>query len=421
VTFKHRRMSIKQTFTNIWQKISNIGVDNSRPFDEIKSIRLLNQTFFISSIIGGSYTVYLMLLKSPSLALLDFIIFAISIILLYFNSKGLYKVSAILYIVIGSATLAAINYAYGKVGAEFYIIVLFFTTFYIWKNYFAIVLLSFVSSTMFALALYLEEIADPIEMALVLRPYFYVVNIIASLIFIFIIYWLFLKELRRRNLEIQIKNKELEEIVKIKNLQNQHIETLLKELSHRTKNNLQIVSSMLSMEADRDLPQPAKDALKDAKNRILSINLLHQNLYKTSKSLEGFSFKNHIEDLCFYLTEMFSRKDNGVKIISQIDEIKISIDMAIPLGLIINELLINSFKHGVRTSTDKNIRLEIKNKLSNMEILVSDNGKGIENLALQNKQNFGSKLVYTLARQLRASIEFRTENTNDILVKVPIQ
>ncbi|MBN2730351.1 MAG: sensor histidine kinase [Bacteroidales bacterium] len=406
-------MKTTKALFKLWDKTSNIGIKPKHTFDEIKSIRLLNQVYIISLIIVFNYTVFLLLFGAPKLALLDFLVFIMSIFLLLLNKKGYYKTSSFLYIIIGGTLLALINYSYGKVGAELYIIIMIITMYYVWKKPTILLASSILLSFLFILSAYLTDVADISEKAAILRPYFYYTNMIASLSFIYILLVLFVKEYNK-------KNKELENTIITREKQKEQIEVLLKELSHRTKNNLQLISSILSMEAEKELPVSAKNALKDAENRILSINLLHQKLYQSKHESETFSFKEHVEDLCSHLKQLFIQKEKNIEIVSEIDDIEISIDLAIPTGLIINELITNSFKHGIITSENKTINLKIINKTASFQIYVCDNGKGIEKLKEENNKSFGYKLIYSLVRQLNAEIDFHTEKDNAISIIIPL-
>ncbi len=231
--------------------------------------------------------------------------------------------------------------------------------------------------------------------------------------------------------EILLLNKDLEQRVIKRTAQHEkavieatqkseEVKNLLKELSHRTKNNLQLVSSMLNIQANKLKDSEAKTALQEGKNRIASIALLHQKLY-ISQNLTKVSFKVYIDDLISHLIDIFDDKSNPVEIIKDVDDFDIKIDNANTLGLIVNELLTNSFKHGIISSRENYIKIHIQKLTENqIKISIADSGKGIDSLIdnIKNKDSFGMELITALVRQMDGDILINANDVNQIIIKV---
>ncbi len=184
-------------------------------------------------------------------------------------------------------------------------------------------------------------------------------------------------------------------------------EVLLREIHHRTKNNMQIISSLLSLQSEKVEDAYYNEILLESQNRIKTMSLIHEKLYR-SDDLANIDFKDYINSL---VINMFRTYDINTKTISfktDIDNIALSIDTAIPCGLIINELVSNSFKHAFPGDRKGEISIAFKQIPGDKYLLsVTDNGIGIpEEINISETKTLGLQLVTTLARhQLQGEIE----------------
>lgn len=189
-------------------------------------------------------------------------------------------------------------------------------------------------------------------------------------------------------------------------------ETLLKEIHHRVKNNLQIISSLLDLQEDyvKDDPK-AVDVLKESQNRVLSMSLLHEMLYQ-SKDLSHINFYNYIRYLITDLFHTYGVKSNITTQIN-VEQIYLNIDTAIPLGLLINELVSNSLKYAFPEDKTGEIKVNLTNKNGKFELIIKDNGIGIpKGIDFNIKSTLGLRLVNTLVNQIDGTIELeRTQGT----------
>tara|TARA_R110002167_G_scaffold46836_5_gene139337 strand:+ start:3192 stop:4412 length:1221 start_codon:yes stop_codon:yes gene_type:complete len=185
-------------------------------------------------------------------------------------------------------------------------------------------------------------------------------------------------------------------------------ENLLKEVHHRVKNNLQTVSSLLSLQSRNTESKPMKGLLKGTQNRVIAMAMVHEMLYMR-KDISHIEYKSYVQELSEYLIRSIKGIDNNINLIIDIPDIKLGIDTAIPLGLLINESLTNALKYGIEGDEegDINIKLQKDSEKENCYILeIGDNGIGFpETINYKNTKSLGLKLIHNLTRQLRGTIE----------------
>ena len=181
--------------------------------------------------------------------------------------------------------------------------------------------------------------------------------------------------------------------------------TLLQEVHHRVKNNLQVVCSLLSMQiACADGVLLARP-LKDAHSRVLAMSLIHEQIYQTD-TLADLNFGEYIGTLSDRLFTAYCVDPSRIRLELSVDLIHLDVDHAIPCGLILNELLSNSLKHAFRDGCEGVIRVSLK-KTENgyVELTVADNGAGLPvGFRLEDARSLGLLVVRTLIHQLRADM-----------------
>ncbi len=194
------------------------------------------------------------------------------------------------------------------------------------------------------------------------------------------------------------KRQEAEEYLK-KSLEEKDI--LLREVHHRVKNNMQIISSILRMQS-RNIEDPKlKDILQESQNRIHTMALIHENLYN-NESLANIKFANYIKSLTGNIARTYSNQSTIIKFNYQMEDAYLSIDTAIPCGLIINELISNSFKYAFSGSSTGQISIyfkEISDK--KYQLIVSDDGIGIpDHVDITKTKSLGMKILHKLVQQI---------------------
>ena len=197
------------------------------------------------------------------------------------------------------------------------------------------------------------------------------------------------KEEKRRKAEEYLK-KSLEEK-----------EVLLREVHHRVKNNMQIISSILRMQSRSVKDENLKMILQESQNRIHSMALIHENLY-SNEGLSDVKFDNYIKSLVGNISRTFKSQQQHVKFKYQIDSTNLPMDIAIPCGLIINELVSNSLKYAFAKTNDGIITISF-DKVDNSKyiLIVEDNGVGIsEDFDINKTKSLGMKIIYSLVKQI---------------------
>lgn len=212
---------------------------------------------------------------------------------------------------------------------------------------------------------------------------------------------------RKANLIIAQQQQETEEKKRIIEISLTEKETLLKEIHHRVKNNLQIISSLLNLQANRSDDETLKRIMGEAKNRISSMALIHQKIYQ-SGNLSSIDFQAYIEQMAQSIDANFNNEKKKIAQHINTHGIVLDIDTSIPLGLIINELLTNSYKYAFADHSSGNISISLKEKtVEELELHVWDDGKGLPpGFDPASLNSLGLKLVKGLASQIKGTVRF---------------
>jgi len=182
-------------------------------------------------------------------------------------------------------------------------------------------------------------------------------------------------------------------------------EVLLKEIHHRVKNNLQIISSLLELQSQTVKDPEVHKALRESRNRIESISLVHKNLY-TNSNIGHLNIAEYINNLVDSLIVSYQVLPNKVEIQTNIDTVDLTVDQAIACGLVVNELVSNSLKHAFPEMRTGKITIHLYTENSNVKLTIQDNGVGLPNgLDWTNTTSLGLSLVYDLVvEQLEGNI-----------------
>ncbi len=229
------------------------------------------------------------------------------------------------------------------------------------------------------------------------------------LIIIIIILFIIIRIIRYRERKQKLIEEALEKTVaertqEIKK-QKEQIEVLLKEIHHRVKNNLQIINSLINLQAGYVNDDNVKEMFKEARNRIITMALIHEKLYE-SKDLTNIDLKQYLIKLIDYLKSSYIIKvDAKFKI--EIEEIKFNIDTVIPLGILVNEIISNSLKHAFTENTQHpEIFISIKKNQELYELIAGDNGKGFDKKIFESETNtLGLELIKMLSEQLNGNVQ----------------
>jgi PAS domain S-box-containing protein len=190
-------------------------------------------------------------------------------------------------------------------------------------------------------------------------------------------------------------------------------DVLLREIHHRVKNNMQIISSLLRLQSRLVKDSKMVEMFKESQNRIRSMALIHEKLYQTD-DLSRINFAEYIRSLTVHLFHTYRVNPNIVKMNTEVEEVYLSINKAIPCGLVINELVSNALKHAFPDSKKGEIQIKLySNRQNRTKLVVSDDGIGLpENLNIQEPETLGLQLVNDLVKQIEGTVKLdRSEGT----------
>ena len=192
-------------------------------------------------------------------------------------------------------------------------------------------------------------------------------------------------------------------------------ESLLKEIHHRVKNNLQVVSSLLGLQSRAVQDSELRKMFQESQDRVHSMALLHESLYQ-SQSLSQVDFPAYIRQLAVHLFHSYGVSAERIHLRTDLDKLDLSLDAAVPCGLIINELVSNSLKYAFPDGRAGEVRIELRQHSDGTaRLIVADNGIGLKaDVDWANTRSLGLRLVRTLAEQLGAKIELHTNTGTEV-------
>lgn len=195
-------------------------------------------------------------------------------------------------------------------------------------------------------------------------------------------------------------------------------EVLLQEIHHRVKNNLQIMSSLLRLQAGRVSDETLLAVLRDARNRVRSMALVHERLYR-SENLAGIRPHEYFRSLVDDIFTSYGPRAAGISSRFDIQDVTFTIDAAVPLGFIVSELVSNCLKHAFPDCGSGEVLISLHSAEDDVfELTVGDNGKGIpEHVDIEQAESLGLRLVALLARQLRGCASIRRSDRSEVLVR----
>jgi two-component sensor histidine kinase len=205
---------------------------------------------------------------------------------------------------------------------------------------------------------------------------------------------------RKKNIQLAKQKVLLEATIDEKNV-------LLKETHHRVKNSFQIVSSLLYLQSESVEDKEAKIAIKEAENRVRSMVLIHQKLYNKDE-LVGINTKDYFSDLVRDIFESHQFKSDPIPYHLNVESHVLDIETITPIGLILNELIVNTLKHAFdEVSAESKIYIEFKKEGDDLVLNVIDNGKGFEGKI--KSTSFGITLMKALSKKLKASLNYKSQ------------
>lgn len=201
--------------------------------------------------------------------------------------------------------------------------------------------------------------------------------------------------------------------------QSKKLEIMMKELHHRVKNNLQIVSSLLSLQTYKVQDEEAVLVLKESQQRVQAMSFIHQRLYKT-ESLTAVNMKEYLTDLAESLVSAYGYNRDDFDLHISVEKEMLDIDKALPIGLIINELVTNSLKYAYSNTHRPLLNITLRQEEAKLVCSIKDNGIGIDEQQWKQKKNsFGKQLITALCKQLRAQQTLVVNEGTEFTITIP--
>jgi len=205
---------------------------------------------------------------------------------------------------------------------------------------------------------------------------------------------------------VKVKNQKIEEQNTVINTALKEKDMLLREVHHRVKNNLQMISSLLGIQSRKIKDEKAKEAIREGRSRVHSMSLLHQNLYQKD-NLSGVPIADYLPKLCRSLFDTYNINGDQVKLTTEIEPIKLNIETVIPLGLIVNELITNALKYAFPNGRQGEINIQFKEMDKGLLMVVQDDGVGFQKTEPgESHEGFGHSLIGAFKQKLNADIQF---------------
>jgi len=195
-------------------------------------------------------------------------------------------------------------------------------------------------------------------------------------------------------------------------------EMLLKEIHHRVKNNMQIVSSLINLQLHSLVDEKGKEILQETQNRIRSMSLIHETLYRGN--LSEIMLREYIKELALNLFDSFGIDPDRIQLNADVEDITIDIDTATPCGLIINELITNSLKYAFPGGRAGEIRISLKRDpaTKELQLIIKDNGIGLPpDFNIKKSKSLGMNLALNLLeKQLKGTLVLNRENGTEFVM-----
>jgi two-component sensor histidine kinase/CheY-like chemotaxis protein len=194
-------------------------------------------------------------------------------------------------------------------------------------------------------------------------------------------------------------------------------EILLKEIHHRVKNNLAVIGSILSLQSQHVRDEKSLEIFRECENRVKSMSMVHTKLYQ-SKDLARIDFGAYIKELANDLFLAYRVNPEWVSLSTHTDQVDLDINKAIPLGLVVNELLSNSLKYAFPKEKKGIIEILLQSENGRITLKVKDNGVGMaKELDFSNTKTLGLQLVMALVQQLKGIIEVQRDQGTEFLIR----
>jgi two-component sensor histidine kinase len=200
--------------------------------------------------------------------------------------------------------------------------------------------------------------------------------------------------------------------------QSEKLQWMMKELHHRVKNNLQIVSSLLNLQSYRIKDEESQTAMRESQLRVQAMSLMHQRLYQVD-DVSLVNFKLYLTDLAEILMKAYGYVPDDFDLTIDVEKEMLDVDTVMPMGLLVNEIITNAFKYAYKNVVRPALHISLTENSNQLKLDISDNGPGMEASGV-NKDGFGKKLIAALSKQLKATCQVKNELGTSYSFIIPV-
>ena len=402
-----------------WLKLLSVGLTDDTSFAESKKIKLVNEISFLILIANIFTSIRWFVLEQSHLVLLNISGILSMVIVILVNRKHHYRIAQLIFFSYIPVHLFATS-IFLPIGMEQFLFPVMIIAGFLIDKRRELMTYLFILGFLYILlegefiTFYISNLDQN------LLKMFHIISSVLALSMCFVAINLFVKQYELNRHEVLIVNDMLEESVRIAKEKAEYAELLLKEMNHRVKNNLQLITSLLNIHAKKTINITAKKALLDAKNRVHSIALIHEKLY-LDIDIDTVDIADYLDDLTQNMKASIpTEKKDSLAISSQCDHFRLNLADAVSVGLILNEMITNAVQHSLQEVEEKEIIVQVK-KLSEeqLELSLVDNGSGLENILDEDKRGFGIELIETLTASFNGKL-FVNKALNKLVVKLNI-
>jgi two-component sensor histidine kinase len=407
----------------MFSKVLNIGVSDDLEFYQKRETKILN-IFSIITLIGlliGTTNIFFLKKEYPVI-MVSFEALA-SILILILNSKRFFNAAAFLFVISINLTLLYMNmYYHSDTGSYLYYFPLIFCIALLHNPnkskardliFFSIILLSFLGARVIHPTCIPTAAVSAAQNAIIFN---FNVNLVALLtaILVYLIITFINKQYKELSDLLEVSK---DDQVTIQNSLREK-EVLLAEIQHRVKNNLSVIIGLFNLQMDNASSEEARQSINEAKNRVLSIAMVHERLYR-KEDLSKINLKYYISELTKEIVRGHPLY-KSVTIEEHLEDLDVDITKAVPIGLIVNEVITNSLKHAFSDPNVKpHLKITLTKNLDQICIKMQDNGIGFP----ENKAKSGSlgiTLIESLADQIDGNIYYLNTNGAGVKLSFPV-
>lgn len=407
----------------MFSKLLNIGTRPQLDFHQKREIKILNllALVIVFGLLVGSTNIFFLGEAYPATA--ECIIAVCSLLVIFLNWKQQHEAAAYTFVIVISATLVFVNQYYELSTAAYlyYFPVIFCVALLHNPNkktvrsaiFFLIILGGFFITKLLPIAsLKGTTFTDDQNKLLFLYNIYFCIILTTILVFVFISFlnnqYTELAELLKKNSSDQVT---ISNSLKEK-------EILLAEIQHRVKNNLSVIIGLFNFQSDLTDNSETKTALREAKNRVLSIAMVHDQLH-TKDNFSKINLNTYISELIQELMRSHPILSH-TEISKDMEDLSLDISKTIPIGLIVNEVVTNSFKHGFKDHKKPAICIKLSTENGRANLVITDNGVGFPPLKDVNKQSLGLSLIGSLAEQIDGEAAFNNKDGAQVVINFPL-